>query len=64
MIEKTNRVRASDHARRLALKAVIDNGLTVKKVTVTGGKIEIHCVGDDQNEPEEHAAIIGGPEDW
>lgn len=37
------RVRASDHALRIALKAIQDAGLPVDKVCVSGGQIEIHC---------------------
>jgi len=37
------RVRASDHAIRIALKAMQDAGLPVDKVCVKGGQIEIHC---------------------
>ncbi|MFN7093267.1 MAG: hypothetical protein ACK4P4_22280 [Allorhizobium sp.] len=42
-IPKPKRIRASDHALRIALKAVQDAGLPVDKVCVTGGQIEIHC---------------------
>lgn len=55
------RVRASERALRIALKAIQDSGLPVDKVCVSGGQIEIHCrpvEGDDQ--PKNH----GGPKDW
>jgi hypothetical protein len=41
--EKTSRVRASDRALRITLKAMQDAGLPVHKVCISGGKIDIHC---------------------
>jgi hypothetical protein len=39
----SKRVRASQPAIRAALQAIKDVGLTVGKVCVAGGKVEIHC---------------------
>lgn len=41
----SRRVRASERALRIALKAVQDAGLPVDRVSVSGGQIEIHCGG-------------------
>lgn len=40
-----SRVRASENAIRAALKAVLETGLSVDKVCVNGGQVEIHCGG-------------------
>ncbi|MCJ8520614.1 hypothetical protein ABID21_003502 [Pseudorhizobium tarimense] len=55
------RVRASDHALRIALKAIQDAGLPVDKVCVTGAQIEIHCRPVDA---EQKPANDGGLKDW
>jgi len=39
------RVRASERALRVAFKAMKDSGLSVDKLLINGGQIEIHCAG-------------------
>ncbi len=59
--QPAKRVRASERALRIALKVVQDSGLSVEKLCVTGGQIEIHCGHVEGHEPSpDH----GGPEDW
>jgi hypothetical protein len=60
-IEPQKRIRASEHALTTALKAMQACGLSVGKVCINGGRIEIHCAGDDVAEPEEDN---GGLKDW
>jgi hypothetical protein len=55
------RVRASEHALKTAIKAMKDCGLSVGKVCINGGRIEIHTAGDDGVEAEEDN---GGLEKW
>lgn len=55
------RVRASDRALRIALKAIQDAGLPVDKVCVSGGQIEIHC-GALEEKPTRKKD--GGLEKW
>ena len=50
-LEPQKRVRASEHALTTALKAMQACGLTVDKVSINGGRIEIHCAGGDDAEP-------------
>jgi hypothetical protein len=61
LFQPAKRVRASERALRIALKVVQDSGLSVEKVCVTGGQIEIHCghVEDQQPSPDH-----GGLKDW
>lgn len=59
--EPQKRVRASEHALTTALKAMQSCGLSVEKVSISGGRIEIHCGGVE----EEGAEINnGGLKDW
>lgn len=55
------RVRASDRALRIALKAIQDAGLPVDKVCVSGGQVEIHCRPVDGAAPAQND---GGLKDW
>lgn len=55
------RVRASDRALRIALKAIQDAGLPVDKVCVSGGQIEIHC-GAIEGKPARKKN--GGLKEW
>lgn len=48
------RVRASERALRIALKAIQDAGLPVDKVCVSGGQIEIHCGGIEEAKPKKN----------
>ncbi|EHS53218.1 hypothetical protein PDO_1181 [Rhizobium sp. PDO1-076] len=41
--ESTRRTRASEKALRITLTAICEAGLSVDKVCVNGGQIEIHC---------------------
>lgn len=50
---RTTRVRASEAAIKAALKAIRETGISVEKVCVTGGQIEIHCGQVDGAEPAE-----------
>jgi hypothetical protein len=43
--KKARRVKASEHAVRVALKAAKDAGLPVDKMCITGGQIVIHFAG-------------------
>jgi hypothetical protein len=52
-VSKVSRVRASERASRLALTAMIDAGLTVQKVCLSGAQIEIHCVNAQVPSEEE-----------
>jgi hypothetical protein len=55
------RIRASETAIKAALKAIRDAGLSVERVCVTGGQVEIHCgpvEGDIAREKD------GGLEEW
>lgn len=40
---RQKRVRTSDRAIRIALKALQDANVPVDKVCISGGQIEIHC---------------------
>lgn len=55
------RVRASENALRVALRALKAEGVPIGKVVLEGGKIEIICVA-----PDEMAAVAGedGLESW
>jgi hypothetical protein len=50
----TKRVRASERALRLTLKAMKDAGIAVDKVCITGAQIEIHCGGVEEVKPQEN----------
>jgi len=41
------RVRASSHTLTTALKAISDAGLSVDKLLISGGRIELHIAGVD-----------------
>jgi hypothetical protein len=41
--DKIRRTRASESALKKTLTAMREAGLSVDKVCVTGGKVEIHC---------------------
>ncbi|MDQ0319992.1 hypothetical protein QO002_002130 [Pararhizobium capsulatum DSM 1112] len=61
LFQPAKRVRASERALRIALRVVQDTGLSVEKLCITGGQIEIHCGRVDAEKPSpDH----GGPEDW
>lgn len=61
LAQPAKRVRASERALRIALKAIQDAGLPVDKLCVTGGQIEIHCGHVDDAAPSpDH----GGLKDW
>jgi hypothetical protein len=61
LFQPAKRVRASERALRIALKVVQDSGLSVEKVCVTGGQIEIHCGHVEGQQPSpDH----GGLKDW
>lgn len=55
------RVRASDRALRIALKAIQDAGLPVDKLLISGGQIEIHC-GTVEGKPT--SKKDGGLKQW
>lgn len=59
--EPHKRVRASEHAVKVAIKAMKDCGLPVGKVCINGGRIEIHTAADDA---VEHDEDNGGLEKW
>lgn len=60
-LEPQKRVRASEHALKTALKAMQDCGLSVGKVCINGGRIEIHTTHVEGEQPEEDN---GGLKDW
>lgn len=41
--ERPRRTRTSESALRITLAALRDAGLSVDKVCITGGQVEIHC---------------------
>lgn len=51
--EKSSRVRASERAVTIALKALKSAGLSVDKLCIAGGQIEIHCGGVEPKTPTE-----------
>lgn len=55
------RVRASEKAIAAALKAILDVGLPVDRVCVSGGRVEIHC---GRVEAGERTKNDGGLKDW
>lgn len=59
--QPTSRIRASERSLTIALKAMQDAGLSVDKLCISGGKIEIHCVPVVENHP---AKNDGGLKDW
>lgn len=52
-ITRASRVRASEAAIKAALRAIRGTGISVEKVCVTGGQIEIHCGQVEDMEPAE-----------
>lgn len=59
--QPTSRVRASERSLTIALKAMQDAGLSVDKLCIAGGKIEIHCAHVEEKQP---AKNDGGLKDW
>lgn len=55
------RVRASERALRVAIKAIQDAGLSVDKLLITGAQIEIRC-GTVEGGRDDHDD--GGLEKW
>jgi len=55
-----SRVRASETAIKAALKALGSAGLTVHKVCVNGGKVEIHTLPVEETKPRKP----NGPKQW
>lgn len=47
------RIRASEHAVSAVLKALAENGLSVDKLCIEGGKVEIHVAGIEEGAPQE-----------
>ncbi|KFB10379.1 hypothetical protein [Nitratireductor basaltis] len=59
--KRSKRVRASVAAIKAALTAVQETGLSVDKVCVSGGEVEIHCGGIENRKPAQND---GGLEEW
>jgi hypothetical protein len=59
--QPARRVRASERALRIALKVVQDSGLSVEKLCVNGGQIDIHCMNIEEKTP---STDDGGLKDW
>lgn len=57
----SRRVRASESALRVALRALKAEGVPIGKVVLEGGKIEIICVAPDEAAP---VARDDGLESW
>jgi hypothetical protein len=55
------RVRASERAIRAALKAIQASGMSVDKLLITGGQVEIRCASV---EGSTHDQDDGGLEKW
>lgn len=55
------RIRASERALRVALKAIQASGLSVDKLLINGAQIEIHCAGIEGEKPDHDD---GGLEKW
>ncbi len=55
------RIRPSENALRIALKAARAEGMVVDKLCVTGGYIEIHFAGIEGEKAPEND---GGLKDW
>jgi hypothetical protein len=60
-LEPQKRVRASEHALKTAIRAMKDCGLSVGKVCINGGRIEIHTTRLEGEDPDEDN---GGLEKW
>lgn len=58
---KATRTRASKSALQVTLEALKDAGLSVDKVCVNGGKVEIHCA---QVAAKPVAKKDGGLKEW
>jgi hypothetical protein len=57
-VEPRKRVRASQHALTKTIKAMQDCGLTIARVSINGGRIEIHCTpGSDREEVDEYEGL-------
>jgi hypothetical protein len=60
------RIKASEHALKTTIKAMKESGLTISKVCINGGRIEIHCVDgayrDKEEEDDEYSGL--GLEKW
>lgn len=52
--ERPTRIRASEAAIKAALKAMREAGLSVKKLCVSGGQVEIHAGAVESEEPPEN----------
>lgn len=59
--DKVRRTRASENALRITLAVMQEAGLSVDKVCVTGGKVEIHCA---QIAGKPRAKKDGGLKEW
>lgn len=74
--KRSTRIRASANAIKAALSAMQESGLSVDRVCVTGGKVEIHCGGVDEHQSTKNDGSVedamsagqsdkdGGLEDW
>jgi hypothetical protein len=59
--QTSKRVRTSERALLVALKALQSSGLSVEKLLITGGQIEIHCgTVEEKPQTEKH----GGLKQW
>lgn len=58
---KVRRTRASESALRVTLAVLREAGLSVDKVCVTGGQVEIHCGQVAAKPPEKKD---GGLKEW
>lgn len=60
-LDPQKRVRASEHALKAAIKAMQECGLSVEKLSISGGRIEIHCGAIEGVTPTDEYA---GLEKW
>lgn len=58
---RTSRVRASERALKIAIKAMQNSGLQVRKLVVIGAAIEVHAGAPTEINTSPDAS---GPEDW
>lgn len=59
--ERPSRIRASKTAIEATLRALRDAGMSVEKVCVAGGQVEIHCGRVDDVQATEKD---GGLQEW
>lgn len=62
--KKTTRTRTSESALRIAMKVMQDQGLTISKLIVTGGQVEIVCGIPGEDTAAERDDGLKSWDDW